>query len=140
MFSFWSTANKSYFASLLDAEGCVSYTSGTRKCGPNFTVSFKMTTPAAMQPLADHYGLKVRMVPDSRPNHRVCHEMRLFGTQAKDFLRQVRPRLKVKEAQADAVIQCDMRSPKRRRETADLLRELNKRGGLRDVSKKEEAA
>jgi hypothetical protein len=131
---------RGYYAGLLDGEGCVSFTNGTRKCGPAFAVSFKMSTPAAMQPLADHYGVRVIPIPDSRPNHSLCYQMRLHGVQAKDFLRQVRSRLKVKEAQADAVIRCPMQSPKRRRETADLLRELNQRGGPRDVSNNKEAA
>lgn len=127
-----------YYAGLLDGEGCVSY--NKYPTGIGFKVSFKMCSDAAMLDLAAFYGVNVVKVTDPRPNHRMCYQVSLCGVQAKDFLRRVRPYLKVKAAQANAVLGCNLRSKKARREVADLLHVLNRRGTHTVVPKAVEAA
>lgn len=127
-----------YFAGLLDGEGCIWASSKDNSI--TFRVSIKMASEAAITDLAEFYHLNIRPQTDPRPNHRMCYRLQICGAQAKDFLRRVRPYLKVKAAQANAVLGCNLRSKKARREVADLLHVLNRRGTHTVVPKAVEAA
>lgn len=127
------SSERAYCAGLLDGEGCISYSKGSG-LGPTFRVSVKMTEPGAVRWLAEQYGLTVSEITDPRPNNRMCFQVQLSGSTAKSFLKEVRPYLKVKTEQANAIIRCNMHSKAARQATADRLRELNRRGTHVDVS------
>lgn len=127
-----------YYAGLLDGEGHIGAAHSDKM--PTFFVAVKMGTDAAIRDLAEYYDANITDAADKRPNHRMCYQLRLYGAQAKDFLRRVRPYLKVKAPQANAVLGCNLRSKKARREVADLLHVLNRRGTHTVVPKAVEAA
>lgn len=127
------SSERAYCAGILDADGCVTYKKGSG-LGPTFVVAVKMAEPGAVRWLAEHYGLSVTKLTDPRPNHRMCYRVSIGGGKANSFLKEVLPYLKVKAAQANAVLNCDMRSKAARQDTADHLRELNRRGTHTDVS------
>lgn len=110
-------AELGYMAGIIDGEGCIAVTlPGNRKGVPplpglekrshEFHVKVAMTDPEAIEPFVKYYGGKIRVAKkDQRYSTRPLYCWWLYADNAARCLNDLLPYLRIKRAQAEALIE-----------------------------------
>ncbi len=129
-----------YFAGLFDGEGCVNFT----KCraGHIIRISVTNTNIEIIKHLQNRFGGHIQLLSLRKDNWKQGFSWNIANSRAIEFLKSIRPWLRIKDAQADlAVVWAEHRPGKGKyqveksqawKEAVTLLREemafLNKKG------------